>query len=349
MKNSNPISSKRILAQLKYDLIGKDSYRGITLSYAYLANQTGHFALAFAPAAGLFIILKYYILLNDPGLWSGLIFTLLWVGFELFNITVQLKEERQSNQSYIFKPDYKNIIIDTLIDMGYFALGGLTFSAGSTVVFYQWLFLFPLLLLIFLLYISRSWYITKICQQTALFPYQLRLSQWKHQINETDKKIVEQYLSSNKSGQHILLFGPLQSGKTGLAVALTNEYAIQRKKCLYLTGTKILSQLYESDEDILAVDEFALCTWRTADYLVIDDINPGDPIWDETITADIFQNHLNSRPENSWALKERNIIWVLGNIAKTNLKKDWVELLLSINIKPENIQSIQLGATIKVK
>ncbi|TAG09751.1 MAG: ATP-binding protein [Sphingobacteriia bacterium] len=349
MKKTNTLSSARIRQQLKYDLIGKDSYRGITLSYAYLANQTGHFALAFAPAAGLFIILKNYTALADPGLWSGLISTLLWVGFELYNITVQLKEARQANQSYIFKPDYKNIIADTLIDMGYFAFGGLTFVAGSTALYNDWFFILPIVLLFFLLYISRSWYITKICQQTAYYPYQLRLSQWKHAISESDKKIVGQYFSAEKKGQHIFLFGPQQSGKTGLAVALTNEFSIQRKKCLYLTGTKLLAQLYDTDAAIFAEDEFALCTWRTADYLVIDDINPGDPIWDETITAGLFLNHLNARPENALALWDKNIIWVLGNINKTDLKKDWIQLLESINIQQENIHTIQLGIAIRVK
>ncbi len=349
MKKINTLSSARIRQQLKYDLIGKDSYRGITLSYAYLANQTGHFALAFAPAAGLFIILKNHTTLADPGLWSGLIFTLLWVGFELYNISVQLKEAKQSKQPYIFKPDYKNIITDTLIDMGYFALGGLTFAAGATSLYAHWFFILPILLFFFLLYISRSWYITKICQQTAFYPYQLRLSQWKHAISESDKKIVEQYLKADNKGHHILLFGPQQSGKTGLAVAVTNEHSIHRKKCLYLTGTKLFAQLYDANEVLFAEDAFALCTWRTADFLVIDDINPGDPIWDETITADLFLKHLNARPENAMALQQRNIIWVLGNNTESDLKKDWTKLLKSISIKPENIHAIQLGNSIRVK
>ena len=32
---------KDIFSQLKADLIGKDSYRGVTLSYSWLANQLG--------------------------------------------------------------------------------------------------------------------------------------------------------------------------------------------------------------------------------------------------------------------------------------------------------------------
>ena len=72
MKPQTPVSAKRISMQLKYDLIGKDSYRGVTLSYAYLANQTGHFALAFGPASGIYLILRHcFQHLLFPGLWAG--------------------------------------------------------------------------------------------------------------------------------------------------------------------------------------------------------------------------------------------------------------------------------------
>ncbi len=35
------ISLKDVLHQLKKDFIGKDSYRGVTLTYSWLANQFG--------------------------------------------------------------------------------------------------------------------------------------------------------------------------------------------------------------------------------------------------------------------------------------------------------------------
>ena len=38
MKKNKKIPFKRILQQLKADLIGQDSYRGVTLTYAWLAN-----------------------------------------------------------------------------------------------------------------------------------------------------------------------------------------------------------------------------------------------------------------------------------------------------------------------
>ena len=39
MKIENKIPFKRILQQLKADLIGKDSYRGVTLTYALLKSS----------------------------------------------------------------------------------------------------------------------------------------------------------------------------------------------------------------------------------------------------------------------------------------------------------------------
>ncbi len=343
MTKSNPLSSARIKAQLKYDLIGKDSYRGITLSYAYLANQTGHFALAFVPAAGIFLLLHHcWPGISYPGLWAGIGMALAWIGFEVYNISEQLKEGKGNDGKYVFPPDNSNIIQDTLIDMGFFTVGGLSFAAGSTLEL-KWFFLLPVIIFIALLYISRTWYITKICQQTANYPFQLRLSQWNHPIEKNVRDKVLQFHIQSNLGQHILLMGPANSGKTPLAVALANEKSIQRFSCLYTTGTKLLTLLYETDEAILKEDEYALCTWRTADYLVIDDINPGDPIRNETITADLFAQHLNANPTNAAAIKNGNIIWVLGNGADADLKNNWKDFLLTIGVANENIHLVQLG------
>ena len=343
MKSQAPVSSKRISMQLKYDLIGKDSYRGVTLSYAYLANQTGHFALAFGPASGIYLILRHcFQHLLFPGLWAGIGIALLWIGFEVYNILEQLKEGKGQDGKYVFQPDNKNIIQDTLIDMGYFTFGGLSFAAGSTTEIW-WLFIIPLCLLIFLIIVSRSWYITKICQQTAEYPYQLRLSQWNHPITNEAKSAIEKYHNNNKTGKHLLVYGKQGSGKTAIAVALANEQSIKRNACIYSTGTKLLTALYDSDEDILADNPFALCTWRSADCLVVDDINPGDPVADETITTSMFANHIQARAENKEAIKAGNIIWVLGNVGNKNIYNNWRGWLLSIGVVSDNIIEIEMG------
>ena len=87
-----------------------------------------------------------------------------------------------------------------------------------------------------------------------------------------------------------------------------------------------------------------MCTWRTADYLVIDDINPGDPIRNETITADLFAQHLNANPNNAAAIKNGNIIWVLGNDATADLQNNWTNFLLTIGVPNDQIHLVQLGS-----
>jgi hypothetical protein len=79
--------------QLIKDLIGKDSYRGVTLTYAWLANQIGHFALGFIPTVTLFILMNkanYSI----TAIQSALGVTLFWFLFECYNFLVPLLKGR---------------------------------------------------------------------------------------------------------------------------------------------------------------------------------------------------------------------------------------------------------------
>ena len=77
MKNKIPF--KRILQQLKADLIGKDSYRGVTLTYAWLANQFGHISLGFIPT---FVV---YYFLNIEAFKAALYVAAFCFLFELYN------------------------------------------------------------------------------------------------------------------------------------------------------------------------------------------------------------------------------------------------------------------------
>ena len=78
------ITFNKILKQLKADLIGKDSYRGITLTYAWLANQFGHIALGFIPSFLLFHFCEI------DAVKSPIYTSLFWLGFEILNFLVPL-------------------------------------------------------------------------------------------------------------------------------------------------------------------------------------------------------------------------------------------------------------------
>ena len=118
------ISPKHILQQLKADLIGKDSHRGVTLTYAWLANQFGHIALGFIPTSILFIFLSK----KNPAataIWSAVGVSIFWLLFETYNFLGPLLFKRQSRskllfvpkEQYIFSPDWENIAFDTFTDL----------------------------------------------------------------------------------------------------------------------------------------------------------------------------------------------------------------------------------------
>jgi|GEM_PF-6513658 len=122
---------KDILSQLKADLIGKDSYRGVTLSYSWLANLLGAFSAGymFEPSA--------------VPLWANLLLAIL-------------------------------------------------------------LIVFP----------GRDWYLTKIYQQKAIYPFQFRLSQWNFFMEPVQANLVKDYLKTAvKNKTHLLLFGAKTKAK----------------------------------------------------------------------------------------------------------------------------------------
>lgn len=336
------ISSQRIRMQLKYDLIGKDSYRGVTLSYAFLANQLGHFALGFIPA---FILFYFWPLnrfpVNDPAFGAACVIAACWFLFECYNF---LKPLLGDKDKYVFQPDWWNVGIDTFIDVCFFVSGAFMVAGIASHKAYLWIF--PVALLLVLLYFARSWYITKICQQTAEYPFQFRLSQWQFRIDPANQQAVLAIQATQFTGVHVLMIGPKGCGKTSLAVAMANERSIDRQKCVYATASKWLTQLHDADDDLLKGNPYALATWRKADWLVVDDLHPGDPVLGDFITPAIVQQHLQSRPENIHALVSRNVIWVLGSDAPGthHQLRNWQQWLQQIGVQEAHMRILDLSA-----
>ena len=79
------ITRKQILGQLKRDLIGKDSHRGVTLTYSWLANQFGHFSLGFIPTFILFLIIQTPESIQQSAAWAAIYVTAFWLLFETYN------------------------------------------------------------------------------------------------------------------------------------------------------------------------------------------------------------------------------------------------------------------------
>ena len=345
------LSETAILQQLKYDLIGKDSYRGVTFTYSWLANQFGHFGLGFIPTLLVYTLLNNLQILSPAHLWAAIIISCMWLCFETYNFLGPLLKFRSSKKiklnaanSYTFSPAWANVTFDTLTDLCFFWLGA--FSASLTLVSSQTAWLVAGMLILALLYPSRYWYTTKIYLQAAAYPTQFRLSQWNFQIPDEHKATIEAYLQSAMGGQHLFILGSEKSGKTSLGIGIATELSIKHYSCYYTTAMKLFNLFFDPPGK-----EYPNClwSWQNASIWVIDDINPGPPIKETIINMSTFKSILDNyatNEENRRMIKEKNIIWVMGaETPNCALYETWLQMLHEFGVEPQNIRSVYLDAS----
>jgi len=338
------LSFSSIGKQLKADLIGKDSYRGVTLTYSWLANQFGHFSLGFIPA----IILRH--LINCTEIVAAVTIWLTWFIFELWNFLGPLLLKRRSNcgklfiprkkkYKYTFQPPWGNIAFDTCTDLCFFLTGVVSAVLYLRVIDLRSTMLTIILLgLCFLVVIilSYCWFLIKMYIQGAQYPFQWRLSQWNFDISEDDKQTVNEFLKNKDLRKHLLVFGKIGSGKTSISVGIGTEMSIKHYTCIYATAIKIFSMFCERDKR----ETSSLWTWQNADVLIIDDINPDE---EDFITPKAFLKYLDKNKANRRIIRDKKVIWVLGNKDKEkSYDEKWKNMLQEIGVSKENIVSILL-------
>ncbi len=339
-----------VFKQLKKDLIGKDSHRGVSLTYAWLANQFGHFSLGFIPTIFIFNYSKHGFLGINLGTRSPYSYALsvavFWLVFELFNFLVPILRKQKK---HVFKPRWSNLAFDTSTDVLFFALGAFAASCslemvleGYSVASYSKYSFWAVFII--LMYPCKYWYSVRIFQQYAYLPFQLRLSEWRNTVNDIDKAVVVDFLNKNSKGNHLLLFGAQKCGKTSLGVGIANELAIRLKKINYTSAFKLGSLIVENNSH-LSLD--SLWFWRDADVLIVDDINPGFPIEGEIISAKQFLRYVESKVEVTSDIKtlfaEKNIIWIMGNpLFGESKENEWESMLKKLDVASDKIKSVIL-------
>ena len=249
-----PITGKDVLAQIKADLIGKDSYRGVTLTYTWLANQFGHISLGFIPTLILFQLLKRHGSIAESAFWSPIIISATWLLFETYNFLGPLLSKSRSHSKvlfikgseYIFQPAWGNVAFDTITDLLFFWFGALM---ASVLLFHSRVYMLVITAIaLLLIYPSSYWYLTKMYLQIPEYPFQFRLSQWDVEpINKADITNIRHFLINKRGGRHLLIFGTQSSGKTSLGVGIATELSIKHRTCVYLTATKLYSLFFDPD------------------------------------------------------------------------------------------------------
>lgn len=325
---------KVIIKQLKKDLIGKDSHRGVTLTYSWMANQFGHFSLGFIPTYLLYLFLQNWFPIDSSAIYATVTVALHWTFFEAYNFIWPLIKLQRVNA---FKSDYKNIGYDTFTDLCFFYYGGiiafLTFSTINNI------WLYTAILVAILIWSSRYWYLTKLCIQSAKFPFQSRLCMFTLPIDENSKKEILNFMSDMKHN-NLLIFGGHLTGKSTLAVSIATELAIKRISCYYTTFSKLLQMTNKSDEGILQHTK-NINTWRTSSCLVIDDINIGNGNCEIASPKNFLTCLTNTdyKNQNITAIRNQKNIWVVGDYKNSD---KWVNSLLKIGFNKNEILSVYL-------
>jgi hypothetical protein len=350
------ITVKDVFKQLKADLIGKDSYRGVTLTYSWLANQFGHIAFGFIGTTIAFFLYKKTNGTEQSGIKAASTIAIIWICFELYNFLGPLLLNKKTNSKlfyvsgpkYQFQPAWANIAFDTFTDMCFFALGSFLcalvlvyFNEGTTRII---LYIFLTILLV-LQYPIHYWFLTKMYEQAAQFPFQYRLSQFDLPISDIAKQSIIYWLADNHKAKHLLIFGGVNCGKTSLSVGIANEKAIMHQSVTYTTATKLISLFFTP----LQADQQNAYpwNWQNCSYLVVDDINPGDPVKEVIIPAEYFlqlmDTYTSANEANREVFRNTSVIWVLGNDdSDRNLQDDWKKMLHQIGISKDHICSVEL-------
>jgi hypothetical protein len=329
------VSLKDVMKVLHADLIGKDSHRGITLTYGWMANQVGHFALGFIPTCALVIICGY-----EP-IHSLFYVGLFWLLFEIYNALSPLyKKEYKGNGS--FRIHWTNLTFDTFTDLCFFWFGGFSFYMFMGTDQLKWLIFAAAL--VFLLICIRFWFLTKLFQQNAFLPYQFRLSQWDGEISIKNKEIVSWFLSNGHQPHHFIVYGGKGKGKTRLTVGMANELAIRHLRSTYTTLSKWVGLLQESDNE-LEKSKISLWKWTDSHFLLIDDINPGVPESANKFSAADLKKFVefSNGDRNKLALQKMSVAWVVGSNNETDTIESWVKVVRELGLNEDQIHIIDLN------
>lgn len=346
----NHISSEDRAIQIQEDFIGKDVYRGVTLTYAFLANQFGHFALGFIPTILIYLLLSKFGFTITEKYWPFISVSIFWIIFEAYNFYKSILKHpdvpiyKFKTKKFPFKPSWGNLVYDLITDLGYFCLGA--FLAGAFYVFNLYQTLIYILPFTLLIIPSIYWYSTKMYLQQAQYPFQFRLSQWDTEVNEAAKVAVLNFIEAEFSGTHLLIFGKNYIENVKLGIGIATEMSYRHNKCTYLTAMKLFDLFAREMPHNISVKPVPSWSWKNASFLLIDDISIGHSATAEIITTEEFYtciNNIEFGERNKKILKEKKVIWVFGysNTNKIN-QHNWEQLLEKIGIDKTNILTAEL-------
>jgi hypothetical protein len=335
---------RQVFDQVVRDLFGKDVQDTATFSYEWTADQFGHFALGFE----ITIVLSWIASWRGyhggrVGFWIGLAVVLGFVLKEADDFYREWTKAREARS--VFKFNGLELFYNTFTAVYYIAMGALVAGFGLLDPFCG---LIAVVVSIPLAVgMAYAWLRRKLVFQQAGLPYLYRLANFPNEIDTTAAKFIVRLSKPARAdaaptvGEHLIVAGPLDSGKSSLAVGIGTEFAIRMGIGRYTTLAKLLQAVLKDDQwDKPEFDDGRiLWPWQTSELLIVDDVDvlsdhiPGTAtdVTGERQIAQVRLGQLATRipaPLRA-ALKSRRTVWVVGDVDDGELSR-WQEMIAHV-------------------
>ena len=374
--DADPLGLRRVFTQVAHDLYGtKDVQDAVTASYVWMADQIGHISLGLLPT--LLFSWIWLMVCQSWGLadaWS--IGGCVAITLAIFAYWIS-KERQDYVDTYNraikrFPFDSSDIKWNVKTALLYFGIGGLL-ALGAQIGLW-WLVGVLIVSLWPALRVAFWWLRRKLAFQQAGLPYLYRLTNFSGVIGDDAMAAVsglcdlqERPVTLRKvlftpdvvertnpvTARHLLITGPLRSGKTSLAVGIGTEFAFALGIGRYLSAAKLM-QLMTGPRDAAKIvpsemdydDGRVLWPLIECDLVIVDDVDGGLPTAAVPAISAIrpveFAAALKSAG-GSAALAElggKRTVWVLGN---TTAVGQWKTVIAGLmDVREDEIMTIEL-------
>jgi hypothetical protein len=363
-----------VAKQAFHDVIGKDVQETPTVSYVWMADQLGHFGMGFM----ITYLLGWIATLLGHGAKETLaglaVFNfLIWVVKETFDYFLEAANAKKASNRFPF--NRKEILFNIFTALFYIGIG--TLVAFCAIFDPLWAVCALGIVLLPAQALAYWWLRRKITFQQADLPYLYRLANFPNDVGENKDYILGLAKPDNRICRHLIISGPLASGKSSLAVGIGTEFAFNMGIARYTSLVKLIQSIEKRRQRVQNVEvdklsiqgEFQdgriLWPWESAELLIIDDVDDVTrlckPVED---TARRFSDTPAAQPpvhQVEAVLKERlrsilgglnlrRTVWVIsdGGVLGDGIDPDrFKEMLIRLlSLQPDHVAIVKLNLTI---